>query len=104
MKYINKLLMLMVVAFMAISCQLDIEKTTLFEESAFVAPLLQAMSDVVVDKDNVKRESVVFNWIQAEFGVKTQVEYTVFLKKGEKVARLASSFSNTVSVTKQDLN
>ncbi len=96
--------MLMVVAFMAISCQLDIEKTTLFEESEFVAPLLQAMSDVVVDKDNVKRESVVFNWIQAEFGVKTQVEYTVFLKKGEKVARLASSFSNTVSVTKQDLN
>ena len=74
-----------------VSCEREFVKTQVADESQFVAPVLQPMSDVLVDANNNKVEAVTFVWSPASMGVSTQVEYSVYAKNGEKQALLGST-------------
>lgn len=87
-----------------VSCEREFVKTQVADESQFVAPVLQPMSDVLVDANNNKVEAVTFVWSPASMGVSTQVEYSVYAKNGEKQALLGSTYSTSLSVTKEDIN
>ena len=90
------------------ACEREFEKTTIADESKFVAPVLQPVSDVVVDANNNKVESVTFVWSPASFGVNTQIDYTVYamseVEEEEYEALLGSTSATSLSVTKEDLN
>ena len=90
------------------ACEREFVKTTIADESKFVAPVLQPVSDVVVDANNNKVESVTFVWSSASFGVSTQIEYNVYamseVEEEEHVALLGSTSATSLSVTKEDMN
>ena len=90
------------------ACEREFVKTTVADESKFVAPVLQPVSDVVVDANNNKVESVTFVWSPASFGVSTQIDYNVYamsvVEEDEYVALLGSTSATSLSVTKEDLN
>lgn len=90
------------------ACEREFVKTTIADESKFVAPVLQPVSDVVVDANNNKVESVTFVWSSASFGVSTQIEYNVYamseVEEEEYVALLGSTSATSLSVTKEDMN
>lgn len=85
-------------------CTREFEKTMISAPEAFRAPTLEAVSDVVVDRNNNKVEAVTFNWSPADFGAPTQIEYVLYLRSGGQTGRLGSSFTNSLSVTKADIN
>ena len=82
----------------------DIPKVSLSEASAFVAPVLKPIADVVVDANNNNVEAVVFNWTPAEFGAPVQVAYNLYLTANGKTALAGSSFSTSYTLAKADLN
>lgn len=87
-----------------VSCEREFVKTQVADESHFVAPVLQPMTDVLVDANNNKVEAVTFVWTPADMGVSTQVEYSLYAKNGEKQALLGSTYSTSLSVSKEDIN
>ncbi len=103
MKY-SKIILLLTSIFFFASCELSIEKEMLDTEDKFVAPELLAQSSIIVNANNIKKESVTFNWNDASFGSDVQIEYVLWGKYGENEARIGSSFSNSLTITKQDLN
>ena len=105
-KIMNRVLTLASVlfTFIFVGCTREFEKTTLSAPTAFKAPTLEAISDVVVDKNNNKVEAVTFNWSPADFGAPTQVEYVLYLRNGGNTGRLGSSFANSLTVSKGDIN
>lgn len=87
---------------MVAACQ----KTELvtFNPEDVVAPVLHSVEDIVVTVDN-KSESVVFSWDAADFGVKTQVYYSLDMAKDGKSVNLFSGISgNSASVSLDNLN
>ena len=56
------------------ACEREYTKTMIAEESAFVAPQVMSMADVVIDANNNKVESVTFVWTPADMGVSAQIE------------------------------
>lgn len=90
------------------SCEREYEKTMIADESSFVAPVLQEISDIIIDANNTKVEAVTFVWTPADFGVSTQVEYSVYAQSNSENevhhALLGSSFTTSLSIGKDDLN
>lgn len=90
------------------ACEREFVKTTIADESKFVAPVLQPVSDVVIDANNNKVESITFVWSPASFGVSSQIEYTVYampeVDEGDHLAQLGSTSTTSLSITKEDLN
>lgn len=104
-----KYLTIAAVALLALcSCEREFKKTQLVPESQFVAPVLQEISDIVIDANNNKVEAVVFVWSPASFGVQTQIEYSVYAKSlvnsEEHEALLGTSYTTSLSIAKEDLN
>lgn len=79
------------------------DKTCLSDPSAFVAPQLVPVSDVIVDNTN-NNESVTFNWTAADFGAPVQILYSLYFTLGENTALAGTSYSNSLSMTKADIN
>lgn len=82
----------------------DIPKVSLSEASAFVAPQLKPVADVIVDANNNNVEAVVFNWTPAEFGAPVQVAYSLYLSANGKTALAGTTFATSYTIGKADLN
>lgn len=102
MKITKYLTMLAAVVGMTAACQK--EEFVTFNPDNVVAPVLHAVQDIVVTVDN-KSESVTFTWDAADFGVKTQVYYSLDMAKGDKSVNLFSGVSGTkMSVSMENIN
>ncbi len=86
------------------SCETEIDRVYLSSESAFTAPELLSMGDVIVNQDNSKVEAVIFNWTEAYFGVPTQIEYALYLTGNGKEVLAGTSFGTSLTLSKSDLN
>ena len=79
------------------------EETRLADPSAFVAPQLVALGDIAIDQNNTE-ETVSFAWEKASFGAPVSILYSLYLQAGDLSAVAGTSFSNSISMTKADLN
>lgn len=104
MKYTKYITMLVATMLVLVSCDIQIEKACLEPSSGFKAPVLLSQAPVVINADNSKVESVIFNWSSASFGPAVQIEYSLYASANSKTALLGSSFSNYLSISKTDLN
>ncbi|MDD2290261.1 MAG: SusE domain-containing protein [Bacteroidales bacterium] len=104
MKYTKYLTMLFASVLVLVSCDIQIEKAYLNPASGFEAPVLLSQSPVIINEDNNKTESVTFNWSGASFGPAVQIEYSLYATANSKTALIGTSFTNSLSVTKSDLN
>lgn len=87
---------------MTAACQK--EEFVTFNPEDVVAPVLHAVEDIVVTVDN-KSEAVTFTWDAADFGVKTQVYYSLDMAKGGKTVNLFSGVSGTsMNVSLDNIN
>lgn len=102
MKKLRYLAVLAVSALMA-ACTLDIERPRISEAADFVSPVLSEVADIVSDANTSGVEQVVFTWSSAEFGVGTQVQYSVYAKLNDAKALVGQSYSNSLSISKGDL-
>lgn len=96
--------MIAAVVAMAASCTTQIEKVQIAPSEDFVAPELYAISDVVVNQDNNATEAVTFNWSSASFGAPVQIDYSLMLTSGEDEVLAGTSYTNSISISKADLN
>jgi len=87
--------MMAAVVGMTAACQK--EEFVTFHAEDVVAPVLKPVEDIVVTVDNKDNGSVKFSWEAADFGVKTQIFYSLDMKKGEKTVSLFSGVSGTES-------
>ena len=104
MKYTNYITMLVASVLVLVSCDIQIEKAYLNPASGFEAPVLLSQGPVVINEDNNKTESVTFNWSSASFGPAVQIEYALYAASNSKTALLGTSFTNSLSISKSDLN
>lgn len=88
----------------AISCERQFEKTQLKPTGDCVAPVLSEIGNVIVDQVNNKVEAVVFNWTSADFGAPVEVNYQLYMTYDGKEALIGQSYSNSLTVSKVDLN
>ncbi|MDR1004923.1 MAG: SusE domain-containing protein [Prevotellaceae bacterium] len=103
MKLIKNIFLLAAVALFA-SCETDVDTPQLPAPDKFVAPVINACSDVIVNADNSAAESVIFTWKAADFGLPVQILYSVYLSSGDVAALLGTSSSTSFSIMKGDLN
>ncbi len=78
-------------------------QTRLAAEKDFVAPRLQEMNDIIVDNTN-NTESVTFLWTPADFGAPVSIAYSVYLEGNGNKALVGTSKTNSLTITKADLN
>lgn len=70
-----------------------------------IAPVLATVSDQVIDANNSKAESVIFNWTPASFGAPVQIQYTLYLtREGAEDVLAGQTFSTAVAVEKATIN
>ena len=79
------------------------EETRLAPESQFVAPKLVALSDITIDQ-NTTDETVNFVWEPADFGAPVQILYSLYLTTGANPVLAGTSFGQSLSLTKSDIN
>lgn len=104
MKRIFTIVLAVVALLGAISCERQFEKTQISPIEDCVAPVLYAVGDVIVDQVNNKVEAVVFNWSSADFGAPVEVSYQLYMTYDGKEALIGQSYSNSLTVSKGDLN
>ena len=93
MKIIKYILIMAAAACLSVACQK--EELVTFNPENVVAPVLHAVSDVEVTVDNKSTESLKFTWDAADFGVKTQVYYTLEMSANDVTVNLFSGVSGT---------
>ena len=86
------------------ACETDIDTPQINSSDKYVAPVIGQCSDIIVNADNSKDETVVFSWKAADFGLPVQVLYTVYLTKGDKSALVGTSSSTSLAIAKGDIN
>ncbi|MBO4986031.1 MAG: SusE domain-containing protein [Bacteroides sp.] len=99
-----KNIMLFAAAAVFASCETDVDTPQVGSPDNFVAPVIGQCSDVIVNADNSKDETVIFTWSAADFGLPVQVLYSVYLTNGSATTLLGTSSSTSYSVSKGDLN
>ena len=104
MKLLKYITLFAVSALVAVSCKNDVEITEISSPDKFVAPVIGSCGNVVVNATNSSAESVIFTWTPADFGQPLQVLYSVYLQSGNTTAMMGTSFSNSFSISKGDLN
>ena len=103
MKITKYIAMMAAVVGMTAACQK--EEVVTFNPENVVAPVLHAVEDIVVTAENKENGSVTFSWDAADFGVKTQIFYSLDMSKGEKTVNLFSGISgNKASVSLDNIN
>lgn len=86
------------------ACETDIDTPQVNSSDKYVAPVIGQCSDIIVNADNSKDETVVFSWKAADFGLPVQVLYTVYLTKGDKSSLVGTSSSTSLAIAKGDIN
>ena len=87
-----------------VSCETDIDTPQISSADKFIAPVIGQCSDVIVNADNSKEETVIFTWTAADFGLPVQILYTVYLTDGTTDAVLGTSNTTSYSISKSDFN
>lgn len=93
MKITKYIMMLAAAAGLSAACQKD--EIVTFNPEDVVAPVLHAVSDVVVTVDNKDTESLKFTWDAASFGVNAQVYYTLNMSANDVTVNLFSGATGT---------
>lgn len=93
MKITKYIMMLAAAAGLSAACQKD--EIVTFNPENVVAPVLHAVSDVVVTVDNKDTESLKFTWDAASFGVNAQVYYTLNMSANDVTVNLFSGATGT---------
>ena len=102
MKITKYLTLLAAAVGMTAACQQ--EEMVVFNPDNVIAPVLHAVEDIVVTVDN-KSENVTFSWDAADFGVKSQVFYSLDMSKGDKRVNLFTGVSgNSMNVSYENIN
>ena len=102
MKITKYLTLLAAAVGMTAACQQ--EEMVVFNPENVVAPVLHAVEDIVVTVDN-KSENVTFSWDAADFGVKSQVYYSLDMSKDGKSVNLFTGVSgNSMNVSYDNIN
>ena len=102
MKITKYLTLLAAAVGMTAACQQ--EEMVVFNPDNVIAPVLHAVEDIVVTVDN-KSENVTFSWDAADFGVKSQVFYSLDMSKGDKSVNLFTGVSgNSMNVSYENIN
>lgn len=104
MRYIKNITIFLASLFCFWACETQLDTVRLNPSTAFTAPTLMPMSDVIVNADNSKVEAVIFNWTEADFGVPTQIEYALYLTGNGNTVLAGTSFSTSLTLSKADLN
>ncbi|MEG2771022.1 MAG: SusE domain-containing protein [Alistipes sp.] len=104
MKYIKYIMTMFAAAATLTACDTELETVGLPDASTYIAPVLNAHDAVVVNIDNVKTEEVTFTYSKADFGVPTAIQYSLYLKLGERSTLAARSFSTSITMGKADFN
>lgn len=104
MKYIKYLTVFFASALALASCTTDVDQPALNPESKFVAPVLNAQSDIIVNQDNINVESVTFTCSEADFGQKIAIRYKLYLSLADKTVNAATSYYPAITLLKSDIN
>ena len=99
-----KNIMLLAAATLFAACETDVDTPQVSSPSDFVAPVIGTCSDVIVNADNSKDESVVFTWTAADFGLPVQVLYTVYVSNGSSTTSAGTSNTTSLVLSKGDFN
>lgn len=99
-----KFLILGAAALLFASCENDMEKVQLGNNSSFIAPVINNVGNVIVNADNSDDETVVFSWTKADFGAPVQVTYSLYVSCNGKSGPVGTTTSTMLSVSKGDLN
>lgn len=104
MRYIKYFAAMFASALALAACETDVEQPALNPESKFVAPVLNAQSDIVVNQDNINVESVTFTCSEADFGQKIAIRYKLYLSLNDKTVNAATSYYPAITMLKSDIN
>ena len=99
----NKIFIALAALALVCSCQIDVDKTELSSPAAYSVPVLEDMADIFIDNNN-SNEQVTFLWSEASFGVPVQILYSLYATYEDKTALLGTSFTNSLTLTKSDIN
>lgn len=107
MKITRYFAMLAAVIGLSSACQ-ELEHVV-YDPNDVVAPVLNAVEDINISMDNISTGSVSFSWVAADFGVPTQIAYTLDMSadvNGEtKVVNIFKNVTGTLgSVSYESLN
>lgn len=104
MKFFKYIILSAAVAMFA-SCETDLDTVQINNPEEFVAPEIKGeYGDITVTAANAKTESVEFAWSAADFGLPTEVIYSVYLSYGDKSALLGQKKETKAAFTYEDIN
>ena len=86
------------------ACQTDVDTPQLYNPDNFVAPVMSECGDVIVNADNSESENVIFSWTPADFGLPIQINYQVYVARGDAEALVGASNSTSLAISKGDFN
>lgn len=77
-----------------------LEMANLNKESEWIKPVVSSMDKIVIDKGTYNSNSkITFSWKGADFGVKAEEEYGVYLSNGTRDINIADQISgNSYSI------
>lgn len=104
MKFIKYLSLFVAAAVACVSCETGIEEPKLNPAEEFEALLLGQQSDIVINGDNIKKESVSFVFTAADFGQPVQIKYRLYFATDVAETLAAESNRTTITLDKQTLN
>lgn len=104
MKFVKYLSLFVAAAVAFVSCETGIDEVQLNPAEEFVAPVLDPQSDIVVNADNLKAESVTFTCTPADFGQPVQITYQLYLTCGEATILAGENNHPVISLDKQTFN
>lgn len=104
MKFFKYIILSAAVAMFA-SCETDLDTVQINNPEEFVTPEIKGeYGDITVTAANAKTESVEFAWSAADFGLPTEVIYSVYLSYGDKSALLGQKKETKAAFTYEDIN
>lgn len=97
MKITRYLMMLAAFVGMASACQK--EEFVVFHPEDVVAPVLHEIEDITINEENLNSGSYKFTWDAADFGIKTQIYYTLTATGANGVtSKIFSNVSGTSAI------
>ncbi|MFA6676040.1 MAG: SusE domain-containing protein [Bacteroidales bacterium] len=104
MKYLKYTMLMLVAVFTFASCEIDVDKTQLASDDQLVAPVIDPMQSVIIDQNTSAVEDITFTWDNADFGAPIQIQYNIMAKLGDNEALVGQSFTNSLTISKEDFN
>lgn len=84
------------------SCYED-DKTMALPADEVVAPVMNEMTSIVVDEENLESE-VTFSWSSVDYGYSAQVTYTLYASYNNIDRQIGQSYTSSYTMTKESLN